>query len=76
MEYDARIAVLETKQNHHEETLSDVVAQLKTVNDTLNDIRGKIDRNTGFLAGAAFVFSLFGAFIGMGGAAILRELTD
>lgn len=70
----SRIAVIETKQFHYDETLADVVDQLKTLNDNVIDIKGKMDRNTGFLAGAAFVFSLIGAFIGMGGAALIKKL--
>lgn len=73
---EARVAVIETKQDFHGETLSDVVEQLKMLNSNVDDIKGTIDRNTGFLAGAAFVFSLLGAFIGMGGAAIIKRLGE
>ena len=69
---EERLAVIEVKQKFHEETLSDVVEQLKTLNNNVDEIKGKLDRNTGFLAGAAFVFSMFGAFIGMGGAKLLK----
>lgn len=71
---DERLAVLEVKQQHHEETLTDVVSQLKTLNNNVNDIKSKLDKNTGFLAGAAFVFSLLGAFAGMGGAALIKKI--
>lgn len=75
-DHDSRISVLESEHQHHRETISDVVDQLRTLNLNVDEIKGKIDRNTGFLAGAAFVFSLIGAFIGMGGAAILKKLGD
>jgi hypothetical protein len=71
---ESRISVLETQHGYHRDTISDVVDQLKTLNTNVDEIKGKIDRNTGFLAGAAFVFSLLGAFIGMGGAAVIKKI--
>lgn len=71
---DSRIAVLESEHRHHKETIGDVVEQLRTINNSVVDINSKLDKNMGFLAGAAFVFSLIGAFLGMGGAALLRKI--
>jgi cytochrome c biogenesis protein CcdA len=73
-DHGERLSVLETDSRHHRETLGDVVDQLKTLNEQVVSINSKLDKNAGFLAGVAFVFTLLGAFVGMGGAALLKKL--
>lgn len=69
-----RIAVLETEQRHHKETLTDVVTQLERLNDQVGTINSKIDKNMGFIAGVAFVFTMMGSLLGIFGGAILKKL--
>jgi cytochrome c biogenesis protein CcdA len=69
-----RLAVLETDNQYHKDTLGDVVDQLKVLNDQVTVINSKLDKNAGFLAGVAFVFTMVGAFIGTGGATLLKKL--
>lgn len=71
---EERIAVLETQHNHHKETLSDVVSQLERLNEQVGVINSKIDKNMGFIAGVAFVFSMMGALFGLFGGAIMRKM--
>jgi cytochrome c biogenesis protein CcdA len=71
---DERIAVLETEHKHHKETIGDVVSQLERLNDQVGVINSKIDKNIGFIAGVAFVFSMFGAIAGLFGGAIVKKL--
>lgn len=73
-DHGERIAVLETDSNHHKDTLFDVVEQLEKLNEQVISINSKLDKNAGFLAGVAFVFTMLGAFIGMGGASLLKKL--
>jgi hypothetical protein len=73
-DHGERIAVLETDSQHHKDTLSDVVEQLKVLNVQVVEINSKLDKNAGFLAGIAFVFTMLGAFIGVGGASLLKRL--
>lgn len=69
-----RIAILETSHENHREDITDVVDQLKRLNDQVDTINSKLDKNAGFLAGVAFVFTMLGAFIGMGGASVLKKM--
>jgi cytochrome c biogenesis protein CcdA len=73
-EHGERIAVLETDVRNHKDTLNDVVDKLEELNKTVTSINSKLDKNMGFLAGAAFVFSLFGAVTGFFGSYLLKKL--
>ena len=75
-DHGARIAVLETQQKYHDASLTDVTSQLEKLNGCVAEINRKLDKNMGFLAGAAFAFSAIGAIIGMGGASIIKRLSE
>jgi cytochrome c biogenesis protein CcdA len=70
---EERLAILETEHRHHKETLADVVEQLERLNTQVGIINSKIDKNMGFIAGVAFVFSMLGAIFGLFGGAILKK---
>lgn len=74
VEHGERIAILETDSKHHKDTLNDVVSQLQQLNLQVDSINSKLDKNMGFLAGAAFVFSLLGAGLGFFGSAIMKKM--
>jgi len=74
IDHGERIATLEADNKHHKDTFNDVVDQLKTLNTQVSNINSKIDRNMGFLAGVAFVFSLLGAAFGLFGGIIVKKL--
>jgi cytochrome c biogenesis protein CcdA len=73
-DHGERLAILETDNEHHKDTLSDVVDQLKTLNSQVGIINSKIDKNMGFIAGVAFVFSMLGALFGLFGGAIMKKM--
>jgi cytochrome c biogenesis protein CcdA len=73
-DHGERLASLEADNQHHKDTLSDVVDQLKTLNTQVSSINRKIDKNMGFIAGVAFVFSLLGAVFGLFGGIIMKKL--
>lgn len=66
-EHGERIAVLET----HTTT---VLQELETLNKQVGDINSKLDKSIGFLGGAAFVFSLLGAALGMSASFLIKKL--
>lgn len=67
-EHGERIAVLET----HTTT---VLSELETLNKQVASINEKLNKGTGFIAGAAFVFSLMGAVFGVIASAGWKKLT-
>lgn len=67
-EHGERIAVLET----HTTT---VLEQLETLNTQVASINSKLDKGTGFIAGAAFVFSLMGAVFGVVASKVFHKMT-
>jgi uncharacterized protein YoxC len=73
-EHGERIAVLETDSKHHKDTLNDVVDKLKELNSTVTSINSKLEKNAGFLAGAAFVFSMGGAVMGILASYAMKKL--
>ena len=73
-DHGERIASLEAYSNQHGSTLGDVADQLERLNAQVSQINRKLDNHIGFLAGVAFVFTMLGAFIGMGGASLLRRM--
>jgi butyrate kinase len=75
-DHGARIAVLETQHKFHQATLTDVTEQLEKLNASVTQINSKLDKNMGFIAGAAFAFSAIGAVIGMTSAAIFKRLVE
>jgi hypothetical protein len=74
MDSSERLTVLEVEHRHHKETLADVVVQLERLNDQVGTINSKIDKNMGFIAGVAFVFSMMGAILGLFGGAVMKKI--
>lgn len=69
-----RLAVLEERSETQRSQIDDLLDAIRSLTKEVTRINNKLDRNTGFLAGIAFAFSLIGACIGSVGSEMLKRM--